>query len=92
VLLAAREGGAASPEQLEHLARELAWHGVDADVSISGEGSRSAAQQLLMRASQLQANLLVVGAFGHGALREWVVGGVTRTLLEHADLPVFMLQ
>ncbi|HYL71664.1 MAG TPA: universal stress protein [Candidatus Dormibacteraeota bacterium] len=92
VLLAAREEGAASPEQLEHLARELAWHGVDADVSISEDASRPAAQQLLMRASQLQADLLVVGAFGHGALRERVFGGVTRTLLEHADLPVFMLQ
>ncbi len=92
VLLAIEEQGGASAEQLEHLAGELAWHGVDADVSIDGEASRPAAQQLLTRAAELQADLLVAGAFGRGALRERMFGGVTRTLLEHADIPVFMLQ
>lgn len=92
VLLAVREQGGASHEQLEHLGRQLAWHGVDADASISGDAAQPVAQQLLQRAAQLDAGLLVVGAFGHGALRERLFGGVTRTLLEHADLPVFMMQ
>ncbi len=92
VLLAVKEGGGASREQLEHLGQQLAWHGIDAEVSMTGDASRPAAQQLLLRASQLYADLLVVGAFGHGALRERIFGGVTRTLLEHADVPVFMLQ
>ncbi len=92
VLLAVREQGGASREQLEHLGRQLAWHGIDAEVSITGDASRPAAQQLPLRASELHADLLVVGAFGHGALRQRVFGGVTRTLLEHANLPVFMVQ
>jgi nucleotide-binding universal stress UspA family protein len=92
VLLAIEEDGGPSAEQLEHLAGELTWHGIDADVSIDGEASRPVAQQLLARAAELQADLLVVGAFGHGPLRERVFGGVTRALLEHADMPVFVLQ
>jgi nucleotide-binding universal stress UspA family protein len=92
VLLAIEEDGGPSAEQLEHLAGELTWHGIDADVSIEGEASRPVAQQLLARAAELQADLLVVGAFGHGPLRERVFGGVTRALLEHADMPVFVLQ
>jgi nucleotide-binding universal stress UspA family protein len=35
--------------------------------------------------------LLVVGGFGRGPLRELLFGGVTRSLLESAELPVFML-
>jgi len=92
VLLAVREEGGASSEALEHLAWELTWHGINAEVSLVGDASHPAAAQLLSHASQLHADLLVVGAYGHGALRERVFGGVTRTLLEHADMPVFMLQ
>lgn len=35
-------------------------------------------------------DLLVMGAFGHSPLREFVFGGVTRHVLEHAALPVLM--
>ncbi|HXY96789.1 MAG TPA: universal stress protein [Steroidobacteraceae bacterium] len=92
VLLALKERGGATHEQLVHLSRQLAWHGIEAEVSVTGDASRPAAQQLALQASQLHADLLVVGAFGHGALRERVFGGVTRTLIDHADMPVFMVQ
>ncbi len=92
VLLAVREEGGATLEQLEELARQLAWHGIDAEVSLSGEAGRPVAPQLLRSAAQLRADLLVVGAFGHGALRVRIFGGVTRSLLDNAELPVFMLQ
>jgi nucleotide-binding universal stress UspA family protein len=92
VLLAVKEQGSASREQLEHLGRQLAWQGINAEVDIAGNPSQPAAQQLALRASQLYADLLVVGAYGHGPLRERVFGGVTRTLLQHADMPVFMMQ
>jgi nucleotide-binding universal stress UspA family protein len=35
---------------------------------------------------------MVVGAFSHTPLRELVFGGVTRTLIEHADVPVLMMR
>lgn len=45
---------------------------------------------ILNRAAELSADLLVVGAYGHSRLREMVLGGVTRTLLQQMTLPVLM--
>jgi nucleotide-binding universal stress UspA family protein len=36
------------------------------------------------------AGLLVTGAYGHNRFREWVLGGVTRELLERAPVPVLL--
>ncbi len=38
----------------------------------------------------LGADLLVMGAYHHSALREMIFGGVTWYMLDHADLPVLM--
>jgi nucleotide-binding universal stress UspA family protein len=92
VLLAVREEGGASREALEDLARQLAWHRVTAELRFARDASRPAARELPEAAAELHAELLVVGAFGHGPLRERVFGGVTRMLIERADMPVFMLQ
>jgi nucleotide-binding universal stress UspA family protein len=35
-------------------------------------------------------DLLVMGGYGHARLREWVLGGVTKTILETMTLPVLM--
>ncbi len=45
---------------------------------------------LLSRAAAFGADLLVMSAYGHSHLREWMLGGVTRTVLYEADLPVLM--
>jgi nucleotide-binding universal stress UspA family protein len=45
---------------------------------------------LLSQAAAFGADLLVMGAYGHSHLREWMFGGVTRTVLYEADLPVLM--
>jgi nucleotide-binding universal stress UspA family protein len=34
--------------------------------------------------------MLVMGAYAHSPLRELILGGVTRYMLDHADLPVLM--
>ena len=41
----------------------------------------AAGDQLIRFARQAQSHLIVVGAYGHSRLREWVLGGVTRELL-----------
>ena len=46
--------------------------------------------QLLSRAADLSVDLIVMGAYGHSRLRELVLGGVTRTLLESMTVPVLM--
>ncbi|SPK70585.1 hypothetical protein CT19425_U600079 [Cupriavidus taiwanensis] len=43
---------------------------------------------ILSRASDFGADLVVMGAYGHGRMRERVLGGVTRTLLESMTVPV----
>lgn len=90
ILLGVSERGSASTEALSDCARQLAWHGIIADVELVGDGSRTAAVELAEAAARRHAELLVIGGFGHGQLREFVFGGVTRALIEHADLPVFM--
>ena len=49
----------------------------------------NAVEQLASHASDIGADVIVVGAFGHTRLREWVFGGVTRELL--AECPVCCL-
>ena len=47
-------------------------------------------EQLLSRASDLEADLIVCGGYGHSRLREWVLGGVTRHLLAHMTVPTLL--
>ena len=48
------------------------------------------ARLLLAKADEIDADLLVMGAYGHSRLRELVLGGVTRHVLAEARLPVLM--
>ena len=90
ILLGVTEAGSAPPEALRDLGRQLAWHGIRAETRVIGEGAQGVAQ-LAQAAVHLHADLLVAGAYGHAPLRELVFGGVTRSLIEGAPLPVFLL-
>jgi nucleotide-binding universal stress UspA family protein len=70
------------------IARHLARHGVPVQVEHTTAPEIGAADMLLNRASELSADLLVVGAYGHSRLREFLLGGVTRSLLQQMTLPV----
>lgn len=50
----------------------------------------SVADILLNRASDLSADMIVMGAYGRSRLRELVLGGVTRDMLHHMTVPVLM--
>jgi nucleotide-binding universal stress UspA family protein len=45
---------------------------------------------LLSQAAALDANLVVMGAYGHSHLSEWVFGSVTQAVLRKAVLPALM--
>jgi len=45
---------------------------------------------LLQQASLSRANLLVMGAYGHTRFREFVLGGVTRSMLQKVKIPTLM--
>ena len=68
----------------------LARHGVKVEVSQQQSGKLDVGTFLLSRLADMDADLLVMGAYGHSRLRELVVGGVTRTLLDSMTVPVIM--
>ncbi len=72
------------------IARHLARHGVRVTVEHTVAPEIGAADILLNRASELSADLLVVGAYGHSRLREVLLGGVTRSLLREMTVPVLL--
>lgn len=87
-----REGGGEETERgLESsapIAGHLARHGVPATVAQTVAGDLSPADVLLDYASDIGADLIVVGGYGHSRLREMTLGGVTRSLLQHMTVPV----
>ena len=72
------------------IALHLARHGVRAQVEHVTAPDTPDAAVLLNKASELGADLLVIGAYGHSRLRELVLGGVTRTLLQSMTVPVLL--
>ena len=70
------------------LAAHLVRHEVKAEVRRISSGSDSIANALLGHARDVQADLLVMGGYGHSRLREMLVGGATRHILEHMTVPV----
>jgi nucleotide-binding universal stress UspA family protein len=72
------------------IARHLARHGAHVEVRRLSSGGKDVGRLLLSQAAAFGADLLVMGAYGHTHLREWMFGGVTRTVLYEAGLPVLM--
>jgi nucleotide-binding universal stress UspA family protein len=72
------------------IALHLARHGVAATTEATVSAGIGAGNALLSRASDLEADLLVMGAYGHSRVRELLLGGATRTVLESMTLPVLM--
>jgi nucleotide-binding universal stress UspA family protein len=62
----------------------FARHGVEANC-LASPLHGAEATHLAAIAKDLEADLIVAGAFGHSRLREWAFGGVTRDLLLKAD-------
>jgi nucleotide-binding universal stress UspA family protein len=85
IVTGAKQGPPAS-----EVANNLSWHGIDAEVREMQPDSRSIGDVLLAEASAINADLLVMGAFSNGRLRQIIFGGVTRHLLENTQMPVLM--
>lgn len=68
----------------------LARHGVRAQAHTVRARDIEVGDILLSRASDEDADLIVMGAWGHSRFREVVLGGATRALLEHMTVPVLM--
>lgn len=86
-------GGRASPARgpLPDMPAWLRTQGVQASVAHeAGEEPRDLGELLLSRCADLGADVLVMGCYGHSRAREWLLGGVSRTLLSCMTIPVLM--
>jgi len=72
------------------IARYLARHRARVEVRRLSSDGQDVGRVLLSHAAAFGADLLVMGAYGHARLNELIFGGVTRTVLREADLPVLM--
>lgn len=71
-------------------ASALARHGVKATAETQAASGANAGETLLQRVKDLRADLLVMGAYAHSRMREYIFGGATRHVLENANVPVLM--
>jgi nucleotide-binding universal stress UspA family protein len=84
-------GNGPEPAPTAHeFAGALAWHGIAAEARHIEQGSRRVRDILVVEASEMGADLLVIGAYSHSRLRQVVFGGVTEHVLDRAELPVLM--
>jgi nucleotide-binding universal stress UspA family protein len=87
----AREGADAHGELPgADISLHLAHHGVKAEIERTVSAGIPAGEVLLSRAADLGADLLVIGAYGHSRVRELLLGGATRSILQSMTLPVLM--
>lgn len=81
------------PEQNEPgaaLAARLARHGIDATtLNVAAQG-RNIGQIIIDQARRIDADMIVMGAYGHMRIIEMVFGGATRTILGQMTVPVLM--
>jgi len=79
-----------SDEEGARLMTGLSWHGLNASTRHLRPERLGAADTLLAAAAEENA-LVVMGAYGHSRLREWVFGGFTEHVLHRAAVPVLMM-
>lgn len=68
----------------------LSRHGIKVEVSILPRTVPMISDILNRRIEESGSDLLVMGAYGHSRLRERIMGGATRSMLESASIPVLM--
>ena len=74
----------------EELAKNLARHGIDVVLdNVDAKGDTIGALLESYTSSQ-GADMLVMGAYGHSRLREFVLGGATRSMLSKPSLPILL--
>jgi nucleotide-binding universal stress UspA family protein len=87
---AGAEERAADAPSRSRLAAYLDSHGIDAQIHDDDIADISVGDFILSRAADLGIDLIVMGAYAHTRLRDLVLGGVTRTMLQSMTVPVLM--
>lgn len=72
----------------EEVAKNLSRHGIDVTLDEVDAAARPIGEVLESHAASCGADVLVMGAYGHSRLREFILGGATRSLLARPPLPI----
>jgi nucleotide-binding universal stress UspA family protein len=73
-----------------NIAETLDRDGVKCEVVNVASGGRNPGETLLLAAREYGVGLLVLGAYGHMRLTEWIFGGATQYVLQNLDRPILM--
>jgi nucleotide-binding universal stress UspA family protein len=90
VVIATQDPGRTDELAGAEIGRHLAHHDVKVEVHRIPAVDIDIGNALLSYAADLTADFMVMGGYGHSRLREFILGGVTRTVMESMTLPTLM--
>jgi nucleotide-binding universal stress UspA family protein len=91
IFCAVDEGGTGTKHAIEAVVRQFALRGVPTHLEVVARRGRPVPEILFSVAKERSADILVMGAYGHAPLREFIFGGCTRAVLQNAGVPVLMM-
>jgi nucleotide-binding universal stress UspA family protein len=80
----------ANDGSMAYLAATLLRHGIEAETEVAPRGDLPVGDRLLELSKVKGQELLVMGLYGHSRFREFVLGGVSRDVLQHMTIPVLL--
>ncbi len=90
VVIIANDPGKQDEIEGVDMGQHLARHGLKVDVQRIPGGDVDVADALLSHAADSGADFMVMGGYGHSRLREFVLGGVTRSIFRSMTVPTLM--
>ena len=90
IVMVASKAGKSDEVPGADLGQHLARHGLKVDVKRITSPDIDVTSTVLSYAADSSADMIVMGGYGHSRLREFILGGVTRGILETMTVPVLM--
>ncbi len=90
IVIVTNERGKKDEIEGADLATHLARHGLNVEVKRTALGGIDVADVILSHAADAASDFIVMGGYGHSRLREFVLGGVTRSIFRSMTIPVLM--
>jgi nucleotide-binding universal stress UspA family protein len=90
LLFVINERGKRDEQPRDDMVPHLARHGITATTKQLAAGDTDIASTILSYAADSAADLIVMGGYGHSRLREFILGGATRGILNTMTVPVLM--
>jgi nucleotide-binding universal stress UspA family protein len=73
-----------------NMRRHLGRHGISVEIKHITGGGSGVQSAILSHAAESGTDFMVLGGYGHSRLREFILGGVTRSILRSMTVPVLM--